>query len=116
MPRATRVAFGTILGILFGVLTIKLIKTPMGIPQFFTYFVILSRAVMGFGIGASGLAIGWFFNGALLGLIYSLPAYPIFYNLSPFGGFWFIATGIIYGIIIEIILTLILKIKSPTPN
>lgn len=111
MARATRVAFGTILGILFGILTIKLIKAPMGIPQFFSYFVILSRAVMGFGIGASGLDIGWFFNGALFGLISSLPGYPVFYHLSPFGSFWFVATGIIYGIVIEIVLTLILKIK-----
>uniref|UniRef100_A0A7C3Z193 ECF transporter S component n=1 Tax=candidate division WOR-3 bacterium TaxID=2052148 RepID=A0A7C3Z193_UNCW3 len=110
MIRATRVAFGTILGIIFGVLTIKLMHAPTGIPRFFSYFVLLSRALMGFGIGASGLNIGWFFNGALLGILYSLPSYPVFYTLSPFGAFWVVFTGLIYGIVIEIILTLILKI------
>ncbi len=111
MARATRVALGTFLGILLGVLTIKLINPPTGIPRFFTYFVILSRALMGFGIGASALSITWFLNGLLLGLIYSLPAFPVFYLLDSFGAVWVVVTGMIYGVIIEIVLSLILKIK-----
>lgn len=115
MVRAARVALGTFLGIIVGILTIRLINPPGGIPRFFTYFVILSRALMGFGIGASGLAIGWFLNGLLLGLIYSLPAFPIFYLISSFGAVWVILTGMIYGVIIEIVLSLILKLKTKSP-
>jgi len=109
MVRATRVALGTILGIVFGILTIKLMRSSSGIPRFFTYFVILSRALMGFGIGASGLNIGWFLNGLLLGFLYSLPAFPVFYLVSSFGGAWVLLTGMLYGVIIEITLHLILK-------
>ncbi len=67
---------------------------------------------MGFGIGASGLNIGWVANGLLLGLLYSLPAYPVFYQISPFGAVWVIGTGLIYGLITEIVLSLILKLKG----
>lgn len=47
-------------------------------------WVLLNRAVMGFGIGISGLRVHWAWNGVIVGLVVgSIFSYFLFMNLGP---------------------------------
>lgn len=89
-----------------------------GFLQFTTVnlvWVLLNRSVMGFAIGISGLRLGWIWNGIVVGLATgSIFSYFLFMNLGPvlvpFGN------GLInglFGLIIELITTVVFKLPSP---
>lgn len=128
MSRAVRIAFGTVMGIVFGVFVVKLLDR-VGVGDFadrLTFagrmWVLLSEAVVGFGIAVSGLRMPWFLHGGLLGLVFSIPmsiwmlrVYDIALPSAPYAVrifFLMLLLGIVFGILIELVLSLILKAKS----
>lgn len=121
LSRAVRVAFGPIMGILFGVFMVKLLdrSDPYRIHGPFSFarglFVFVSEAVMGFGVAISGLRMPWPLHGALLGLIFSLPMSV--WIMRVYGGnprlfFLMNALNILFGLLIELVLSGILRTKS----
>jgi len=124
MARSVRVAFAPIMGILFGVIIIMLLVRSDPYQEFgrFSYargiFVIVSEAVMGFGIAISGLRILWPLHGALLGLVFSIPM-AVWMNrvYNPYGNnpvlfFLLMGLNILFGLLVELVLSGILKTRS----
>lgn len=81
--------------------------------------IITSRTLLGFGIGISKFKIHWVLNGLLMGLLFSIPSAfgsmigpenpeypPSMIAIST------IVMGMIYGILIEIITSIICKEKA----
>jgi hypothetical protein len=128
MSRAVRIAFGTVMGIVFGIFVVKLLDR-VGVGDFgdrLTFagrmWVLLSEAVVGFGIAVSGMRMPWFLHGSLLGLVFSIPmsiwmlrVYGIAVPTAPYAVrifFLMLFLGIVFGILIELVLSAILKAKS----
>jgi hypothetical protein len=92
---------------------------PSALPQPVAYQIILSRTLIGFAIGISIFKLGhWTIHGGVIGLIFSLPL--AFSGLmatdnpefSKSGMFIItIVLGIIYGILIEFITSVLFKAK-----
>ena len=126
MARSVRLAFAPIMGILLGILVVKLLvrSDPYGAFGNFSFtrgiFVIVSEAVMGFGIAISGLRMPWPMHGALLGLTFSLPmsiwiarVYSMSearYNVRLF--FLLIVLNVLFGLLIELVLSGILGARG----
>ncbi|MFC2152492.1 hypothetical protein ACFLSE_08195 [Bacteroidota bacterium] len=116
MKKTKRFIIATLAGVLFGFVCLT-ITTSSGaeIPSPVKYQLIFSRALIGFAIGISCLKFHWTLHGLLLGLLFSLPL--AFSGLmAPQGDLaWlFVATlimGMIYGLLIELITSLIFKAK-----
>jgi len=128
MSRAVRIAFGTVMGIVFGVFVVKLLDR-VGVGDFgdrLTFagrmWVLLSEAIVGFGISVSGLRMPWFLHGGLLGLVFSIPmsiwmlrVYGIAVPTAPFAVrvfFLMLALGVVFGVLIELVLSAVLKARS----
>ncbi|HPI18809.1 MAG TPA: hypothetical protein PKY56_00425 [Candidatus Kapabacteria bacterium] len=112
-----RIITTTILGIIFGVICTQISHQgdeALAIGSFIS--ILLSRALLGFAIGISKLKMDWWFHGIVLGGIFSLPlAFNVFSNecqnqILLFFGFIFL--GIIYGFLIELITSVLLRMKN----
>ncbi|MFB0509019.1 MAG: hypothetical protein ACETVX_00820 [bacterium] len=114
MLRLKRVVFTTLLGIVSGVFSVFIITSPNGLPRYFSYFIIINRIVMGFAIGISCIKLPWWLHGLLLGALFSLPMMPVLISISRYATVWMIVMGGLYGVIIELITSQILKAKSST--
>jgi hypothetical protein len=121
ISRSVRMAFAPIMGIVFGVFVVKLLgrSDPYQIYGPFSFarglFVLVSEAVMGFGIAVSGLRMPWPLHGSVLGVIFSLPmAIWIMrvYGNSPRLFFLLIALNILFGLLMELVLSGVLHTKS----
>ncbi len=79
--------------------------------------IFTSRLLIGFVIGISGLKIGWALHGLLMGLVVSIPSgFAASISPPPEFGKWemlamWIVAGAIYGLIIELVTSLIFKAK-----
>jgi hypothetical protein len=110
-----RVIITTILGFLAGIVCWQLAASNGPLPAGIAWSIVFSRGLLGFSIGISRLKIPWWLNGIIFGFIYSLPmAFSIFASPSPnqmqiFFGTLFM--GIIYGFLIELITSVLLKAR-----
>ncbi len=83
------------------------------LPLPIVYSIIFSRALLGFGIGISKLRLKWWLHGMILGIVFSIPmaistlSTPDSQRISIFIGT--IIMGAIYGLIIELVATVIFK-------
>jgi|GEM_PF-866724 len=128
MSRAVRIAFGTVMGVVFGVFVVKLLDR-VGVGDFggrLTFagrmWVLLSEAVLGFGIAISGLRMPWPLHGGLLGLVFSIPmsvwmlrVYGIAAPSAPYATrvfFLMMALGIAFGMLVELVLSFVLKARG----
>jgi hypothetical protein len=128
LNRAVRIAFGTVMGIVFGVFVVKLLDR-VGVGDFggrLTFagrmWVLLSEAVLGFGIAISGIRLPWFLHGGLLGLVFSIPmsvwmlrVYGIAAPSAPYATrvfFLMLVLGIAFGMLVELVLSIVLKARG----
>ena len=116
MLKAKRVIIATLCGILFGIVCMELASSNPDPANPLTtsakWLIILSRTLMGFMIGISALRMGWWLHGMVLGFIASIPmAIPVLDR--PSIAFGTLVMGIIYGFLIELITSVLLKAKAP---
>ncbi len=111
-----RIIIATLSGMVFGVICYYLYKSGSEdvIPAAHRYQIIASRTLIGFAIGISSLNLRhWILHGLVLGLIFSIPLSfsAMMYGSVAFGAATFIIGGI-YGVLIELITSVIFKIKQ----
>ena len=118
MDRIKRVVIATASGMLFGVVCVGIASSGAGglawpvVAQIF-----VSRTLIGFAIGISGLKVGhWSLHGLFMGFVFSLPLAfsglmapdnPEFSKGSMF--LWTVTLGMVYGVLIELITTVFFK-------
>jgi hypothetical protein len=119
--KTKRLIIATILGIAFGFVCYGFASSGGNeLPLLLAINIILGRTLIGFGIGISRFKMGhWAIHGLVMGLIFSLPAafgamlgpeIPEFPH-----SMLFISTlisGMIYGLLIELITSLVFKAKQ----
>lgn len=116
MLTAKRVIIATILGMLCGFFCLFLASSsPEGSATLTTNIMILiviGRTMLGFTIGISALRLNWWLHGIVLGVVTSIPmAIPVLPDIQIFIGTFIM--GIIYGVLIELVTTKLLKSPSP---
>ena len=94
-------------------------SSPGELPGPVGYQIVLSRAIAGFAIGISVFKMGhWLIHGGVIGLLFSLPLAfsglmapdsPEFSATAMF--IMTIVLGLIYGILIEFVATILFKAK-----
>jgi len=101
MVNPVRLTVTTILGIIAGLGTWWWLHA---IPASEAWTVVLSRALLGFGIGLSAWKTNWAAHGIVLGFIFSLPgAAAAVWNHGAAAAFWgWIFSGVICGFLIEL--------------
>ncbi len=121
MIKTKRIIIATLSGVIFGFVCFGLASSgPSALPWPVAVQLITSRTLIGFAIGISALSLGhWSIHGLVMGLIFSIPL--------AFGGFlapdnpefsktgmftWTIILGMIYGLLIELITSLVFKAKQ----
>jgi hypothetical protein len=120
MQRAKRITVATLSGVLFGFvcygfasLGAEAIAWPVAVQ------IIVSRTLIGFAIGISCLSIHWSLHGLLMGMIFSIPLAfsglmapesPEYSTTEMFIGT--IILGMVYGLLIEVITSVIFKAKA----
>lgn len=124
MNQAKRFFVATLSGVLFGFVCFGLASSgPEPLPWPVALQIILSRTLIGVAIGLSRFTFGhWTIHGLVLGLLFSLPL--------AFGGYmapdnpqiskdvmfiWTVALGMIYGLLIELITSVLFKAKLAKP-
>lgn len=116
MLTAKRVIIATICGIIFGFVCLGLASSnphPEGVLTLTVKLnIILSRTFLGFMIGISALRLNWWLHGIVLGIISSIPmAVAVMDKPSIMIGTF--VMGIIYGVLIELITSVLFKAKQP---
>ena len=116
-----RLIITTLLGMVFGLVCYYMAKMGSAdiVPSAIRYQIIASRTLIGFAIGISCLNMRhWILHGLVLGLIFSIPlSFSGMMAESPdfSAGVVFLSTmilGGIYGILIELITTVLFKEKQ----
>ncbi len=116
-----RLIIATLTGMVFGVVCYYFAKSGSveEIPSAIRYQIISSRALIGLAIGISTLNLKhWALHGLILGLIFSIPlsfSGMMADNPDYSAGMMFLSTmvlGAIYGILIELVTSLVFKAKQ----
>ncbi len=115
--KTKRLLIATALGILAGFACYGMASSGQNeVPIILALNIILSRTLIGFGIGISRFSLKhWSIHGIIMGFIFSLPAGfgamlgPEFSKTMLFTST--VVMGIIYGFLIELITTVIFKAK-----
>ncbi len=116
-----RLIIATLLGVVFGFVCLSLAKSGVyKISTALAVSIVLGRVLIGFAIGISKFSLKhWSIHGLIMGLIISLPAgfgamigpeNPEFTHKMIFIAT--IVTGMIYGLLIELITSAIFKAKQ----
>lgn len=114
-----RIIIATILGLVFGFVCFGLASSGGDLPLAVGLQIIVSRTLIGFTIGISVLNIHWVLHGILVGLLYSLPLAfsglmapetPEFTKSAIFIST--VVMGVIYGFLIELLTSIVLKAKK----
>ena len=116
-----RLIIATLLGLVFGFVCLSLAKSGGSeISTALALSIVLGRLLIGFTIGISKFSFKhWSIHGLLIGLIVSLPAgfgamlgpeNPNFTHQMMF--FSTVITGMIYGLLIELVTSVIFKAKQ----
>ncbi|MDA3954860.1 MAG: hypothetical protein PF485_14530 [Bacteroidales bacterium] len=119
MKKTKRIIIATIFGFLFGFVCLAFASSGEAeLPYAVKQQILFSRALIGFAIGISCLKFHWSLHGLLLGMLFSLPLAfsglmapenPEFSSVMMFVST--IILGMIYGFLIELITSLLLKAK-----
>lgn len=119
--KTKRLIIATVLGVVFGFVCFGFASSGGNeVPILLAINIILSRTLIGFGIGISRFSFGhWALHGILMGLIFSLPV-SFGAMLGPENpefsqNMMFISTlvmGVIYGFLIEFITSVLFKAKQ----
>ena len=123
MTSPKRLIIATLSGLLFGFVCFSLAWTGSkgAIPTPAVFQIIASRTLIGFAIGISALRLHWSLHGLLLGTLFSIPLAfsgliapdnPDFPASAMF--VFTIILGAIYGLLIELITSLLFKARSPS--
>ena len=106
-------------GVLSAVLCLMGKQIVYGFPEI-TLGVIAAtmanRILLGFIIGISCWNVNYLLHGALLGLIVSLSVSIGFLSTTVFGFFLFTSAGVVYGIMIEWLATVVFKSPMSKPQ
>ena len=120
MPKTKRIVVATLSGVLFGFVCYALASSgPEKLATPIILQLIFSRTLIGFAIGISCLSLKhWSIHGLIMGLVFSLPLAfsglmaPESPEFSKTGMFvWTIILGMIYGLLIEVITSILFKAK-----
>jgi hypothetical protein len=116
MLTAKRIVIATICGLLFGFVCLGLATSnPNSVQQLTSsakLLIVISRTMLGFTIGISAIRLKWWMHGIVIGIIASIPmAIPVMGNSSIFAGTFIM--GIIYGVLTELITSVLFKAKQP---
>ena len=110
-----RVVIATIMGVVSGVVCWQLASSGGTLPWNISASIFLSRVMLGFAIGISAWKMAWWLHGIVMGVIFSLPG-AIAGMSNPEKGFFIligtIAMGVIYGIVIELVTSILFKAKQ----
>ena len=120
MQKAKRIIIATLSGVLFGFVCFGFASSGPGelaLPVIIQ--IITSRTLIGFAIGISCFSLKhWSLHGSIMGMIFSIPLAfsglmapdnPEFSKASMF--IWTIVLGMIYGLLIEVITSLLFKAR-----
>ena len=120
MQKSKRTIITTLSGVLFGFVCFGIASSghsELDLPV--ALQIIASRTLIGFGIGISCLSMGhWSIHGLIMGTIFSFPLAfsglmasesPEYSKVGMF--IWTIVMGMIYGLLIEVITSLLFKAK-----
>jgi hypothetical protein len=121
MQKTKRVIIATLSGVIFGFVCFALASSGSGgLALPIALQIIFSRTLIGFAIGISCISMGhWSIHGLAMGIIFSLPLAfsgmmapenPEFSQAAMFIST--IGMGIVYGLLIEVITTLLFKAKA----
>ena len=104
---AKRVILSTLLGVVAGIVCYLLSKNEMAIDQAMMAGMVLNRTLIGFVIGISGWKkIPYLLHGMIIGLIVT----SLMAVYAPFmGAIMLLIAGAVYGLLIELIITKLLK-------
>lgn len=116
MLTAKRVIIATACGFLFGLFCMFLATSnPDAAAPLSTtvkWNIILSRTLMGFMIGISALKLNWWLHGIVLGFISSIPMAIAVLDRTPDIYMGTLVMGMIYGLLTELITSVLFKSKS----
>ena len=111
-----RIIIATIMGVICGIICWKMAassSTPDApLYWYIAASIFFSRVLLGFGIGISNWKMAWWLHGIVLGVIFSIPEAFAAYEK---GFVYFIATiamGVVYGVLIELVTTVLFKAKQ----
>ena len=115
MLSAKRVIIATICGVIFGFVCLGLATSDPNSAAAMTTAVklniVVSRTLLGFMLGISALRLNWWLHGIILGIISSIPmAIAVMERPGIMIGTF--VMGIIYGLLTELITTVLFKAKS----
>lgn len=122
MHNLKRLIVATLSGLLFGFICLGLAASgPVSPPWPAAADIITSRTLIGVAIGISVITLShWTVHGIVMGMLFSLPLAfsslmapdnPEFTKSALF--FWTVILGMIYGLLIELITTVLFKAKQP---
>lgn len=116
MIGAKRVLIATLCGFLFGLVCMGLAssnpESSEALSLTIKLNIVLSRTLMGFMIGISALKLNWWLHGITLGFISSIPmAVSVLDRFDIVIGTF--VMGMIYGVLTELITSVLFKAKSP---
>jgi len=116
MIGAKRILIATLCGLLFGFVCMGLAssnpESAESLSSTVKLNIILSRTLMGFMIGISALRLNWWLHGIVLGFISSIPmAVALLGRYDIMIGTF--VMGMIYGLLTELITSVLFKAKSP---
>jgi len=120
MKKTKRIIVATLSGVLFGFVCFGIASSSGKLAWPIVFQLITSRTVIGFAIGISCISVvHWSINGVMMGMIFSFPlAFSglmasetlQFSKASMF--IWTIILGMIYGLLIEVITSVVFKAKA----
>jgi hypothetical protein len=115
-----RIIIATLSGLLCGFICYGFASSSGELPYAVSLQIIASRTLMGFAIGISSVKMGhWTVHGIIMGILFSLPLAfsglmaPEIPEFSK--SMMFVSTlvmGLIYGLLIELITTVLFKAKT----
>ncbi len=111
MLTAKRVLVATICGFIFGIVCMLFASSgPEPVPTSVKWTIFFSRGLMGFTIGISALRMTWWLHGAFIGIVASIPmALPVMDRPGIMVAT--VVMGIIYGVLTELITSVVFKAK-----
>ncbi|MCF8309053.1 MAG: hypothetical protein K9I68_08600 [Bacteroidales bacterium] len=124
MSKTKRILIATLSGVLFGFVCFGLASSgPETLPTPVALQIILSRTIMGFAIGISVLNVRyWWLHGLIMGLIFSIPlaVSGLMTETAEYSATTILIStlvlGMIYGVLIELITSVLFKAKMQLPG
>lgn len=113
MLTSKRVLLATLFGLIFGIVCMLLASAKPDSPPMAANIklnLVMSRMLTGFMIGISALRLKWYLHGIILGAIGSIPM-AVATISDPTIAVSSVVMGIVYGILIELLTSIVFKSK-----